>query len=295
MSSSLNPRAGFSAALFAFFAWGLLPVYWKSLQTVPPLEILCHRVVWSLLFVAVILTWQRRWAETRSTLGSPATMGMLLLSSCLIAANWFAYIWAVNNGHVLETSLGYYINPLVNVLLGRLFFGDRLRPVQAVAIGLACFGVGYMILDYGHVPWVALCLAFSFGFYGLCRKVVRVAPLPGLFWETALLTLPAAAYLFLHGTMAAFTFSTSLLLVGAGVVTSLPLWAFAFAARNLSLITVGLLQYIGPSCAFLLGVFVYGEHFTSAHLVTFSCIWGALALYSGEGLVRLRRRGEVAA
>lgn len=292
--SSASPVAGVMAGLGAFAAWGLLPVYWKALQGVFPVEILCHRIVWSLVFVAGILTFQGRWREALAPFRSGRDVFLLLCSSLLIGGNWLLYIWAVTANRVVETSLGYYINPLVSVLLGFVFLRERMRPLQYVAIALATAGVANSMLGYGQLPWVALSLAVSFGLYGLIRKIAAVASMPGLFLETLLLSPLAAAYLvylYWSGDMAFLHVSrtTDALLIGAGAVTSLPLLGFAFSARCIRLSTLGILQYLGPSLAFILGVFVYKEPFTSGHLVTFVCIWAGLAVFSGETLWNYRQ------
>ncbi|MDD3312452.1 EamA family transporter RarD [Pseudodesulfovibrio sp.] len=289
-----EPAQGFAAALAAFIAWGLLPIYWKALGDVAPLEILCHRILWSLVFISVILTVKRRWAEAFAPLASPRSLLILACSSLCIGGNWLLYIWSVNTGHVVETSLGYYINPLVNVLLGFVFFRERLNGYQYAAIGLAGAGVAVSILSHGELPWISLTLAVSFGCYGLLRKIAAVASLPGLFLETMVLGPASLAYLihlkwngasgFLAGSP-----STDLLLVGAGAVTALPLIGFAFGARRLNLSTLGILQYASPSIAFLLGVFVYKEPFGVGHMVTFALIWAGLVLYTVDSVRALRR------
>jgi chloramphenicol-sensitive protein RarD len=290
---------GFAAALAAFFGWGLLPVYWKSLITVNPFEILCHRVVWSLVFIAVILTLRRGWDATFAPLKSRRDRLILTASSLMIGFNWLLYIWAVNNDHVLDTSLGYYITPLVNVLLGFVFFRERLRPLQMIAIGLAALGVINSVVAHGHLPWISLALAVSFGLYGLLRKVASVESLPGLFLETMVLGPFALGYILwlqAHGASALFHqgIHVDLLLVGAGVVTASPLIGFAYGARRLQLTTVGLLQYLAPSIAFLLGVFVYREPFNASHLITFALIWFGLAVYTAESIVTIRAQRRLA-
>lgn len=299
MASSPTSRPGrfspgLAAAITAFVAWGLLPIYWKALQHVDALEILGHRIVWSCLILVVILTVRRRWPEVRQALSRPRTILALLASTTLIGVNWYTYIWAVTSGRVLQTSLGYYINPLVNVVLGYVFFRERLRTGQAVAVGLASVAVLNLAVGYGRFPWISLILAFTFGFYGLLRKAAPVEALPGLTVETALLTLPSLGYLFwLHGqglgAVGHADTSTHLLLIGAGLVTSLPLLAFGYGARHLPLAMVGMLQYISPTCTFFLGVFAYRETFTTDHLITFICIWVALALFTADSLRAARR------
>ncbi|GFM37261.1 EamA family transporter RarD [Desulfovibrio psychrotolerans] len=289
-----NTTAGVAAAGGAFVLWGLLPLYWQLLHNVPATEILCHRIAWSVVFVGILLTCTGRWHELRTALHSKKTQLTMTCSSILIGVNWWLYIWAVNNGRVLETSLGYYINPLVNVLLGFVFFRERLRPWQKAAILLAGAGVVYRLLHLGELPWVALTLAFSFSLYGLLRKVVHVESIPGLMFETLLLTPVALGYLIMLHVQGTGVFgqtgtAQTLLLMGAGITTSLPLVGFAFGARRIRLATLGLLQYAAPSIAFLLGVFVFKEEFTTVHLVSFVCIWTALALYTAEGLRAARR------
>lgn len=291
--------SGFAAALGAFILWGLLPIYWKALISVDPFEILCHRIIWSLLFIALILTIKRRWTETFVPLRSPKNLGILILSSLCIGANWLLYIWAVNTNHILETSLGYYINPLVNVFFGFLFFRERLSRMQCIAIGLAALGVLNSVVSYGELPWISLVLAVSFSFYGVLRKVASVESLPGLFLETMVLA-PAALYYLTHLQMTgtsdflAGDMKVNILLIGAGAVTALPLIGFAFGARRLQLTTLGILQYSAPSIAFLLGVFVYGEPFGPTHMLTFALIWAGLAVYTGDTIHSIRKQRKLA-
>ncbi len=282
-------HAGLWGALGAFGLWGLLPLYWKLVQQVPPFEILCHRIVWSAVFLLPLVLLGGRMAEVRAAVASRRNLLTIVGSSLLIGGNWFLYIWAVNSDMVLETSLGYYMTPLVNALLGALVLGERPSRVQLAAIAIAAAGVLSMLVSYGRLPWVALVLAVSFSFYGLLRKLVRVEPIPGLFLETMLLVPMAAGYLAWvawqgGGGLGRQGLSTGLLLVGAGIATSTPLLCFAFAARRLRLTTLGVMQYIAPSLAFLLGAFVFREPVTSAHMLTFACIWTALALYTADGL-----------
>ncbi len=281
--------SGLIMAASAFLIWGILPVYWKAVKTVPPIEVLCHRMVWSVPFTALLITFQGRWRETLGAVMNRKTAAMLLLSGSLVGGNWYLYIWAVNTGHVVESSLGYFINPLVNVLLGYLFFRDRLKPIQCVAIGLAALGVGYSVVGYGSVPWISLTLAFSFGLYGLVRKLVRIESLPGLFCETFFMGIPAGAYLFYHwanGTGALFSLSPGIdvLLIGAGAVTSIPLVLFATGARRITLTTLGILQYVAPTCMFLLGVLLYGEPFDTQRLIAFLFIWAGVGVYVFDGV-----------
>jgi chloramphenicol-sensitive protein RarD len=296
-SSSRARRETVAGVLYAgaaFLIWGLSPVYWKALQRVPALEIVTHRVVWSFVFLMGLTLVQRRWGEFRDALKTPRTLMILALTTLLVSCNWLLYIWAVNAGYMLQASLGYYINPLVNVLLGLLFLKERLRRPQAVAVLLACAAVLFRTVSHGEPPWIALTLGFTFGFYGLIRKVAPVGSLVGLTVETLLLTAPGVAYLlFLESQAAGALFhgsrSLDALLVGTGVFTAVPLLCFNLGARRINLSTVGLMQYIAPSGMFLLAVLVYGEPFTAAQGWTFVMIWTALAIYSVDSVRAYRR------
>jgi chloramphenicol-sensitive protein RarD len=286
---------GFLYALSAYTLWGFFPIYWKWLHDVPALEILAHRMAWSLVFVAFVLAYKRRWDWVRPALRDRRTLLTFLASAFFLAVNWFTYIWGVNAGFIIETSLGYFINPLFNVLLGVVFLRERARPWQWAAIGLAGAGVLYLTIQYGSLPWISLTLAASFGTYGFLRKTAVLPALEGLSLETALLFLPALGYLlYLEGTgQAAFGHvdgRTTLLLAGAGVATAVPLWLFALGARRVTLVTLGLLQYIAPTIQFLIGVFVYKEAFGAEQLMGFGFIWLALLIYSAESVVAARKR-----
>jgi chloramphenicol-sensitive protein RarD len=289
---------GFQYAAAAYILWGFLPVFWKSLQTVPALEILAHRMVWSLAFVALALAYKRRWDWLRPALHNKRTLLTFLVTGAVLSLNWFTYIWAVNAGFIVETSLGYFINPLVNVLLGVIFLGERMRGWQWTAVALAAFGVLYLTIRYGSLPWIALTLAFSFGFYGLLRKTAALEALEGLGLETAVLFFPALSYLVYleiagKGAFGHAAGATSLLLVLAGVITAVPLWLFALGARRVTLVTLGLLQYIAPTIQFLIGVFIYGESFSGGQMIGFGLIWLALLLYSVEGLLAARKKRQL--
>ncbi len=296
MSTNTSPASsptGIAAAVAAFLLWGVLPIYWKALLAVESPEILCHRIVWSAVFTALVLLAAGRFHEVRVALASAKSVSMLLLSSVLVSINWGVYIWAVNHEHVVEASMGYYITPLVNVLLGLMFLKDRLRRLQWIAVGFALAGVVVMVADFGKLPWIALTLAFSFGLYGLVRKVAAVQPVPGLFLETLLLSLPAGAYILWqesHGAGGLVTGDTMqiILLIGAGAVTSIPLLLFTFGARRLTLPTIGIAQYLAPTCMFLLGVFLYHEPFGATKLITFAFIWTGVAVYVADGLIQQR-------
>ncbi len=282
---------GIFYALAAYLIWGFLPLFWKAVQVATPLEILSHRIVWSLLLLVGILGIQQRWGWLAPALRDRRTLGTFLLSALLLGINWLVYIWAVNIGHIVEASLGYFINPLVNVVFGVIFLQEQMRPGQWLAVGLAALGVLYLTVTLGAPPWVGLTLAFSFAGYGLLRKTARLNALEGLTFETAFLFLPALAYLLYLGGTGQGVFGvesgklTALLLL-SGVFTALPLLLFAAGARRIPFSLVGILQYIAPTIQFLLGVYLYGEPFSLARLVGFGLIWLALALYSGEHLLR---------
>ncbi len=256
------------------------------------MEILVHRVLWSLLFLAVVLAVRRQWSWLGQLRSQPRVMGGFVLSSLLLSGNWLLYIWAVNNGHVIDASLGYFINPLVNVMLGYLVLKERLRPVQWTAIALAGVGVAWLTWQAGHMPWIALLLAASFGAYGLMRKTAALGALEGLSFETLILfpfALGYVVWLSLHGANSFVTTdsdSTRWLLVAAGPITAIPLLLFASGARKIPLSVLGLLQYIGPTLQMSLGIFFFHEVFTQERLVGFVLIWSALAIYAAEGLYR---------
>jgi chloramphenicol-sensitive protein RarD len=279
----------------AFLIWGLGPIYWKALGAVPPLEIILHRMVWSFIFLLILIVTGRRWHEFLNALKDFRILLTLFSTAVVLGLNWWLYIWAINNNYVLQGSLGYYINPLVNVVFGVIFLRERLRPAQILAVLLAGVGVVYLTSSYGAFPWIAVALASSFGLYGLIRKVAPVGPLVGLSIETMLLTPPAAAYLisleakgsasFLHGSI-----SIDLLLLGTSVLTAVPLIFFISGARLIKLSTVGLLQYIAPTGIFLLGVFYYHEPFSMVQVWTFILIWTALAIYSTDSVIYFGRK-----
>ena len=290
-------KRGTLAAIGAYALWGLLPIYWKAVQSVPASEILCHRMAWSFVFVALLLTWKRRWEWIRLVREHTVTLITFLVSSLFLALNWLIYIWAVNAGHLVDTSLGYFINPLFSVLLGVLFLRERLRLWQWVSVGIAACGVAYLTLSYGTFPWVALSLATSFGLYGLLRKTAPLDSLEGLSLETAFMFLPALAYLFYLERIGTASFghataTVNALLALSGVATALPLLLFAYAAKRVTLATVGILQYIAPTGQFLLGVLLYGETFTKTRGIGFSAIWIALFVYSLEGVIERRKMSK---
>lgn len=288
---------GLAAAVSAYLIWGFSPVYWKSLQAVPAFEILMHRIVWSFVFLAPLVLLQHRWIEFAAALRSWKTALALGASTVLVSVNWFLFIWAINSGHILQTSLGYYICPLVNVLLGVVFLKERLRRLQVIALILATISVLLLTLRFGAFPWVSLSLAFSFGFYGLIRKIAPVGALVGLTVETLVLSLPSLVYLVAQDVAGSGSFvragaRTSLLLMGAALVTALPLLLFTVGARRLHYATIGFLQYIAPSCTFLVATIIYGEPLKTGQLAAFALIWTALALYSVDAAGAYRRNGK---
>lgn len=299
-------RRGLWMAVASFVLWGLMPLFWHALKAVPSLQIVAHRIVWSALLVGAWLGFARGRGWLREVLGSRRLAILLAASALLIGGNWALYIWAVNAGHVVETSLGYYINPLLNVLLGVLFFHERLRAAQWMSVALAAAGVAWMTWQVGHLPWIALSLALSFGLYGVVRKVAQVDSVAGLGVESSYLFLPALALLlwgethgsggFLaHGAVAGWGWEIDALLVVGGALTALPLVGFAYAVRRIPLSLVGFLQYIAPTLQLLTGVLVFGEPFEASHAVGFGLIWTGLAVFAGEGLWRARAAARVAA
>lgn len=279
--------------LIAYGLWGFNPIYFKLLQDVSPLQIMSHRVVWSFILLLVLLLLRRE----ISALIAAARLRVLLIylgTGVLLAVNWLIYVWVVNSGHVVEGSLGYFINPLVSVVLGLVFLKEKLRPVQWLPVGLAVCGVVYLTVSYGTVPWSSLALAFTFGFYGLMKKIAPLGSLHGLSLETALVLPPVLVYLLVIGSRgeSAFTqggFATALLLVGCGAVTVIPLLMFAHGAHRVPLTTMGLLMYITPTIQFLTGVFLYHEPFDLNRAIGFAIIWLALIIFSVDGIYTSRR------
>jgi len=282
-------RKGILFAISAYVMWGLFPLYWKQLQAIPAKEIVAHRIVWSLVFLGIIISSKKQIVRTLKTIRKPRIIAIYTCSASLIFVNWLTYIWAVNSGYIVDASLGYFINPLVSVLLGIIFFRERLRVGQWIAILLACAGVGYLTFKYGALPWIGLVLAFSFGTYGLIKKLAPLEALEGQTIEMAFLTIPALSFLIYLEThhRASFGdagFTPSLLLILGGAVTAIPLLMFSAAARQIPLSMIGILQYLAPSLQFSIGVWVYGESFPTYKLVGYSFIWSALLVYTIEGL-----------
>ena len=276
----------------AYAMWGFFPIYWKLLHHVPALELLGHRIGWSFLFLMLAIFISKQGQEFRSLINRK-TLGIYLIAALLIGVNWLLYVWAVNAGYIIETSLGYFINPLLSVLLGLIILREKLRPAQWIPIVLAFIGVAYLTITYGRPPWIALGLAFSFGFYGLAKKLAPLSSLFGLTLETGILFLPALLYLGIReadGT-AAFLhtgITSDLLMIGAGIVTTIPLLMFASAAKQIPLTMIGVLQYLAPTIQFLIGVFVYKESFDRTQLIGFSIVWLALIIFWLENFMSNR-------
>lgn len=294
-TSSLDLR-GLASAAGAFFIWGLLPLYLKALERVPVLQVTAHRLVWGCLFALGWLILRRELGGVREALSNPGVRWRLFASAALISANWMTYIYGIATDRVVETSLGYFINPLLNVVLGVVVLRERLNPVQWTAVAIAAAGVSYLTWSAGHPPWIALTLAFSFGLYGLVRKVVRVDALAGFASETLLLLPIGLAYLVWSEMAGAGSLghegpTMDFLLVLGGPLTAIPLVLFAFGARRIPYSTVGLLQYIGPTMQLLLAVFVFREPFAGPRVIGFSLIWMALAIYAADGVWRVRKVG----
>ncbi|MEO6137438.1 MAG: EamA family transporter RarD [Luteimonas sp.] len=298
MIPASDSRRGLWIAVASFVLWGLMPLYWHLLKAVPSLQIVVHRIVWSAVFVVGWLTWQQH-AWLRNALARPRVAWMLALSGVLIAFNWGLYIWAVNAGHIVEASLGYFINPLVNVVFGVVFLRERLNRTQWISVAIATAGVLWLTVQYGHPPWISLCLALSFALYGLIRKLAAIDSIPGLGVESVYLFLPALAVLLwgeAHGSGGFLTSGSTgwgagldVLLIVGGALTALPLIGFAYAVRRIPLSVVGLLQYIAPTLQFLLGVVVFHEVFDRSRAIGFGLIWFALAIFAGDSLRRTLR------
>ena len=301
-----DERRGFWFGVAAYGAWGLFPLYWPLLKPSGAGEILANRMVWSLVAVVVILAWQRHWSWIRPLLRQPKRVALIAGAAAAISINWGMYIWGVNSGQVVQTSLGYFINPLVTIGCGVLVYRERLRPVQWAAVGIGALAVAVLTVGYGHLPWLALTLAFSFGIYGLIKKRVGLSGVESLAGETAFQFLPAAGYLVYlaadgTGTLGrtvpgSYGWGHSVLLLLCGVVTALPLLAFGAAAVRVPLTTLGLLQYLAPVFQFAVGIAVDHEHMSAAAWAGFGLVWAALAVLTWDGLRQARRaRGPLPA
>ncbi|HEY7444832.1 MAG TPA: EamA family transporter RarD [Vicinamibacterales bacterium] len=282
-------------AIGAYLLWGILPIYWKWISHVSALELIAHRIVWSCLILGGAIAIASQWKSFTATL-TTRVIRLYALAALFIAINWFTYVWAVNTGRVVHASLGYFINPLISVVLGVMVLGERLRPLQWMAVGLAAMGVLYLTLTFGVPPWISLTLAGSFGVYGLVKKTAPLGSIHGLTVETAVLVLPAMAYLLLLAGDGAFFRTgvlTAVLIVGTGIVTAAPLLLFASAVQRVPLSQIGLLQYIAPTMQLLLGVFLYREPFTRTQLVGFSMVWAGLIVFGLEGFLTRRQSIDI--
>jgi chloramphenicol-sensitive protein RarD len=296
-ASRTEAGTGLVYGVVAYLMWGFFPVYFKAIENVPPLQVVSHRIAWSMLLLILLITRCARWKDVRAALAERASLLTLTASAILIATNWLVFIIAVEHGQVLQSSLGYFITPFVSVLLGVLFLKERLRRLQRAGLILAAAGVLIMTIHLGRFPWTALLLALTFGTYGLLRKIVRTDPLTGLTVETLILAPVACLYLLYtdwqgYGAFITAGLKTSLLLASAGAVTAVPLLLFAAAARRLRLSTIGFLQYLTPTLQFLLAVLLYHEPFNRVHLAGFICIWSGLAAYSWYAYRLLAERRE---
>lgn len=286
---------GTITAISAFLLWGIFPIYWKILKHVPSTQILAHRVVWSLLFVILLLSIQKRWKEAKIIIPFYPNTLIFLVTSFLLGTNWLTYIWAINTNQIVEASLGYFINPLVNVFLGIVFLRERLYRWQMFSLALAFIGVLFLILQFGRIPWVAFVLAFTFGIYGLLRKTSKAESMVGLFFDTAILTPIILVYLITvtlqrSGAFGSIDLQTDILLMGGGVVTAIPLLLFAHGARRIRYSAVGFFQYIAPTGQLLIGIFLYKEVFTSTHAVSFGLVWVAIIIYSISSFMMYKRQ-----
>lgn len=293
--SEQEQRRGFAVTAFTFVLWGLVPVYWHLLREVPSFQIIAHRIIWSTVLVVAWLLLSSRLQWFRAIAAQPRALATLAISSIAIAFNWGLYIWAINAGHVIETSLGYFINPLVSVVLGVVVLKERLRGLQWLAVGCAALGVAWLTYDAGTPPWIALGLACSFGLYGLLRKLISVDPVAGLGVESLYLFLPAIGFALWSenghggGFFSGWGWKNDALLILGGAVTALPLIGFAYGVKRIPLSLVGILQYIAPSLGLLLGVFFFREPFDTAKAIGFAAIWTGLLLFIGDSVWRSRR------
>ncbi len=282
---------GIWQAIGAFTIWGLFPIYWKALTGIPASQLVGHRIAWSFALLIIAVFVRGQWRTLRQAVTQPRTVLAYLTAAVMVSANWLIFVWAVNAGYVVESSLGYFMNPLISVLLGAVLLKERLRALQWTAIALAAVGVAALTLDYGRPPWIALALASTFATYGLVKKLAPLGPVVGLTFETGLLLIPAVAYLalaeragtgaFLHSSA-----TTTVLLMGAGVVTTVPLLLFSSAAKQIPLSVLGLVQYITPTLQFLVGVFLFHEAVSRYALLGFGAVWVALAIFGAEALTR---------
>lgn len=275
---------GFFYAICAYFLWGMAPLYWKALSDVPSMEIVAHRMVWSCVFALMIVLLSRHWSQLTALIRQPRVVARLVLASILVSVNWAIYIWAVNSGNIVQSAMGYFINPLINVFFGFLFFQERLNRMQMVAIGCAAAGVMWLIASHGELPWIALSLAVTFALYGVVKKTIRVPAVHGMAVETTFVFLPALGYLLYVDSQGSSWFAesvpiTAMLIIG-GAFTLAPLLFFAAAAKRISLTALGMTQYLGPSLQLIIGVWIFNEPFASDQQITFALIWLGLLIYT---------------
>lgn len=293
-------KRGILLAAGAYGCWGLVPLYWRLLEHVPAPQLLGHRIVWSFLTLLIIVLLMRQWKSFRSEALSIRILLIYLLAAVLIGINWLTYVWAVNAGYIVETSLGYFINPLLSMLFGVIFFRERLRLWQWIPVGLATIGVAYLTFALGSLPWIALTLATSFAIYGVVKKIAPLGSLFGLMLETCILVVPATLYLFIAdragtGAFLHTGFANDLLFVGAGVITTFPLLMFASAAQKIPLSVIGILQFISPTLQFLCGVVVFSEKFSHTQMIGYGTVWLALIIFGLESFSAYRARSVTTA
>jgi chloramphenicol-sensitive protein RarD len=294
LDADSKARRGFLLALGAYLLWGLLPFYMKAVAHLPLAEVIAHRIVWSVPIAAAVLVWAGRTADFKAAIRSPRTISMAALTAALISVNWGIYVWAIAVDRTVETALGYYINPLVSVVVGALLLGERLDRLQIAAVVLAAVAVAVLTIEGGKLPWVSLALAFSFAAYGFFRKTLPIGPSQGFLLEVLLLSVPALGYIvYLIATgqdhIVSGSGADTALLIGCGPVTSVPLLLFAFGAKLLRLSTIGIMQYIAPTMVFLIAVLIFNEPFGTTQAIAFALIWAALAIYSWSMLTTARR------
>jgi chloramphenicol-sensitive protein RarD len=287
---------GIFYALGGYFLWGILPIFWKQLHHIPSFQIVPFRIISSLLFLAFVLTLRKDWDNFKKAVFNRKSILLFILTGILLGINWTVYIWAVNANHIVETSLGYFINPLISVALGVIFLREKLRPMQWVPVGMAAAGVIYLTVQYGALPWIALTLALAFGIYGLLKKTAPTGGLYSMTFEMAVLCLPAIGYLLLvgsrgEGVLGTADLTTWLLLIAAGAITVVPMLLFTAGARNIPLALVGILQYLAPTLQFLIGVLIYKEPFSQMELIGYGIVWAALLLFWLEGTLNRRKVG----
>jgi chloramphenicol-sensitive protein RarD len=288
---------GILNAFGAYLIWGLVPVYWKLIKHVPAIQLIGHRIIWSFILLAAVLLVTRKWPELCSLASNRRILSIYFVAAILVGFNWFIYVWAVNSGYIVEASLGYFINPLFSVLLGVAFLRERLRLIQWLSVGLAATGVLYLTIAYSRPPWIALGLTVTFGFYGLVKKIAPLSSINGLTLESGILFLPGLLFLgyqdwigqgaFLHTGI-----GSDLLMAGAGLITTIPLVMFTYAAQRIPLTTIGLMHYITPTCQFFLGVLVYGEAFSRAQALGFGIVWAALVIFCIESFISVTNQNS---